>query len=683
LNPVPKTFHPILPLLLLFLLIPLCLPAQDLSSDFGLYMARKNFKLGWTYYQLGKFQLAIDSFNKALTAKPRFSPARVWLGKSYFQAGDVENALDEWQTAIDLGLDDNLLRERLNTLLATRGGRPEFDIIEDYSYFNSIAGHNLTKGAFVKPASFIVTPANEIFTAGFLSRGIVGLDINGRAMTTFSPGLTGFDRPFGICLDPQGNFIVSDFGRDRVYKFNSAYKKILEFGLSGITNAAFAGPEGLAVDRNGQILVVDNGNDRVQRFSGQGEFLASFGAKGNGPGELYRPSGICLGPEGEIYVSDFGNHRVQKFDEDGNWIETIGENILTGPRGLKVRKDLLVVADGPSGLFFYDLKEKFWWKKTFWNGGEFRFANAVDIAFSPVNDILYAADFDRNTIDMFMPAPFKYSDLVVEVKKLSSSAYPEMALFVTVTTKNNKILSGLTAENFIVWEDNVQVPVVRLDQSFNDKNSIVFLSDKSKNMEPFDLEIANAADMVLNNRRQADRIKVLDVNEKVWTGLDWDTSRLRVLEKLREERFTEDVNLGLGLYQAVSEIAPINNRKAVVLFTAGVFDEPRAFKNYSFDKILNYCRNNLVSVYIVAFTEENRDLLERLARQTGGEYYNYFGNQKKLKDIYGSITSQVQKQYILLYRTSRGTSQQKWRDVRVDVDVRGLSGRDTTGYFLP
>jgi sugar lactone lactonase YvrE len=667
------------------MLFPLAvsLAAEDQSTDFDLFKARKQFKLGWTYYQIGKYQLAIESFNKALAAKPKFSPARVWLGKSYFQAGYVENAVEEWQTAVDLGLDDNLLRERLNTLLATRGSRPEFDIIEDYAYFNSIAGHRMAKGAFVKPASFLVTPANEIFAAGFLSRSVAGFDINGRVVASFGPGLTGFERPFGICRDAAGNFFVSDFGRDRIYKFSAGFKKLLEFGLSGITNAAFAGPEGLAVDRNGQLLVVDNGNDRVQRFSADGEFLASFGTKGSGRSELYRPSGVCLDADGNIFVSDFGNHRIQKFDEDGNWLETIGENVLAGPRGLKIRKDLLIAADGPNGLFFYDLRERFWWKKSFWNGGEFRFANAVDIAFSPVNDILYAADFDRNTIDMFMPAPFKYSDLVVDVKKLSTGGYPGMALFVTVAAKNNKPLSGLTADNFAVWEDGVRVPAVSLDRSFAEKNSIVFLSDKSRNMEPFDLEIGNAADYILNARRDADRIKVIDVNEKVWTGLDWDTSRLRVLDKLREERFTEDVNLGLGLYQAVSETAPINNRKAVVLFTAGVFDPDLAFRDHTFDTVLNYCRNNLVPVFIVAFTEENRVLLERLAAATGGEYYYYFENQKRLKNVYGAIDGQTPRQYILLYQTSRGTAQQKWRDVRVDVSVRDLSGRDTTGYFLP
>jgi hypothetical protein len=99
--------------------------------------------------------------------------------------------------------------------------------------------------------------------------------------------------------------------------------------------------------------------------------------------------------------------------------------------------------------------------------------------------------------------------------------------------------------------------------------------------------------------------------------------------------------------------------------------------------VLQFAKNNNVPLYIIAFTEENRDLLERLAKETDGDYFYYFENEKRMRDLYDLIDNQVQKEYVLVYKSSYGTDQRKWREVEVMVDVQKLSGRDVSGYFLP
>ncbi len=639
---------------------------------------------GFGYFQEGKYQLAIDQFQRALENKSTFHPARIWLGRAYFQAGFIDNTVDEWQTACDMGYDDNVLRMKLNELLATKGVKRKFNIIDGYSHFDSYYGHKLQKGKFLKPASLLVNGDNNIFVTGFLSKNVVEMDVNGDLKEDFSIGFGGLKKPFGIAKAKSGYYFVSDFEKDLILKLDTHFKKLIEFGGAGITNATFAGPEGMVVDKNGHLLVVDNGNNRIQKFDSDGTFIMSFGSKGNLPGELYRPSGITIDKNGYIYVSDYGNRRIQKFDEDGNFIDIIGEGTLMEPRGLTVNGDTLMVADGPNGIYFYDLKDKFWWVKSSWNGGEFRFANAIDIAFNPVNEALYVADFDRNSVDVFMPSVFKYSDLDVTVNRTHLDGYPVVGQLVTVKARNGRYMTGLTTKNFKILEDKVPVQVFTLDDSFREKNTVIFLADKSRFMQKYNLEIQNAADLILNRREKNDQIKLINVNDKVWTGLDFNSlTRLRMLDKLVENKFTEDCNLGRGLYQAVSEMVLTRNKKAIVLFTAGKFVEEYAFKDYEFEVVLNFAKNNQVPIHIIAFTEENRNLLEKLAKETDGEYFYYFENSRKMRDIYSLIDDQIQKQYILVYKSSFGTDQRKWREVEVFVDVQKLSGRDVSGYFLP
>jgi DNA-binding beta-propeller fold protein YncE len=61
------------------------------------------------------------------------------------------------------------------------------------------------------------------------------------------------------------------------------------------------------------VYVTDWGNNRIQKFDAGGTFLLSWGHSGTGDGEFDHPEGIAITSDHSIYVVDSGNHRVQKF----------------------------------------------------------------------------------------------------------------------------------------------------------------------------------------------------------------------------------------------------------------------------------------------------------------------------------------------------------------------------------
>lgn len=77
------------------------------------------------------------------------------------------------------------------------------------------------------------------------------------------------------------------------------------FGSAGKDPGQFAA-YGLAIDNEGRFVVSDYENCRIQIFSGSGEFIKMWGSKGSGPGCLHRPTGIVVDLQGNIIICDRG-----------------------------------------------------------------------------------------------------------------------------------------------------------------------------------------------------------------------------------------------------------------------------------------------------------------------------------------------------------------------------------------
>ncbi len=93
------------------------------------------------------------------------------------------------------------------------------------------------------------------------------------------------------------------------------------------TAITVAGPMGIAVDaKSGNVYVSDYGANRIQKFNSNGSVLPFKRLPtGAGDGQLRQPAGVAVDAiTGNVYVCDQGNHRIQKFDSNGIFIKTWG-----------------------------------------------------------------------------------------------------------------------------------------------------------------------------------------------------------------------------------------------------------------------------------------------------------------------------------------------------------------------
>lgn len=141
---------------------------------------------------------------------------------------------------------------------------------------------------------------------------------------------------------------------------------------------------------------------------------------------------------------------------------------------------------------------------------------------------------------------------------------------VTVLDRNGKFVPNLGQNDFRIFENNVEQQVgffAKVETPF----TVVLMIDVSPSTQYRIDEIHNAAISFVNQLRRDDKIMVIAFDEKV-NVLSYPTNDRYVLRNaIRQAQFGD----GTSLYDAVDrvitrELAAIEGRKAVVIFTDGV-----------------------------------------------------------------------------------------------------------------
>lgn len=162
---------------------------------------------------------------------------------------------------------------------------------------------------------------------------------------TVSTFANGFNQPFGIALDNQGNLYVADSGNNRVVKVApDGTQSVLSLG--GLTLNT---PSAIATDAAGNVFIVGmdaNWTGSVVKVAANGNASTISVASIT----LFDPAGIAVDASGNIFVSDSGGEgRIVKITPSGaaSLINTGGMG-LSYCNGLAIdSNDNLYVADSP------------------------------------------------------------------------------------------------------------------------------------------------------------------------------------------------------------------------------------------------------------------------------------------------------------------------------------------------
>jgi DNA-binding beta-propeller fold protein YncE len=180
-----------------------------------------------------------------------------------------------------------------------------------------------------KPSGLSVDRSGRILVADTHYYQLLVYSPQGELLRTLGGTAGQLPGEFGLVTDAvqdsQGNLYVAEYGEyDRIQKFTSDGRFVLQWGGHGSEPGQFRRPQNLAIDQQDHIWVTDACNHRVQVFDTGGNLIKIWGSQGGGPGELYYPYDLVLAPDGTVYIAEFGNHRVQRFTRDGRWLGSWG-----------------------------------------------------------------------------------------------------------------------------------------------------------------------------------------------------------------------------------------------------------------------------------------------------------------------------------------------------------------------
>ena len=270
-------------------------------------------------------------------------------------------------------------------------------------------------------------------------------------------------------------------------------------------------------------------------------------------------------------------------------------------------------------------------------------------------------------------------------------------LTVTVTDTTGRHVTGLTSNDFKVFEDGVEQPLsfFACDEVPVDVALVVDASGSMRADWPL---VQAAAIGLVGTLRASDRGAVIAVRDNAAIPQPFTSDRALIERAIRGLSMSGSTALYDGLYIALKEFererraALQVKRQALVLLSDGLDNRSRL----AFDDVLDLARRVDVSIYVVALRGDtvlvpramrDRSMLQAeytmgaVARESGGRTF-FPKSARELPAIYTTIAEELASQYELGYMPARPGGDGSFRRVAVKVPPQtNGQARTRTGYY--
>ena len=191
-----------------------------------------------------------------------------------------------------------------------------------------------------EPWSTCVTEKELIVMTSRRRRVVKIVSKDGDVLWSFGAGF--FQSPCGVCVDNDGNFIVTDSLSHNVSMHDRHGKFLRYLGDTNVEEQQFRSPRYVCTSPRGHIIVSDSGHHCLKVFDKNGDYLRTIGRFGKNYGELKSPYGVCTDSFGHILVADHYNNRISMFTPDGAFVCHVLDKChgIIHPKGLSLSPGL-------------------------------------------------------------------------------------------------------------------------------------------------------------------------------------------------------------------------------------------------------------------------------------------------------------------------------------------------------
>jgi Ca-activated chloride channel family protein len=262
-----------------------------------------------------------------------------------------------------------------------------------------------------------------------------------------------------------------------------------------------------------------------------------------------------------------------------------------------------------------------------------------------------------------------------------------VALPVRVTDVKGNVVSGLTLQDFSVFEDG-RPQKLTLFQQEDAPVTVGLVVDHSRSMGPKLAGVIAAVSAFAHSSNPQDEMFVVDFNDDVWLQMLGGKPFTHSAGDLEKELAAVSARGRTALYDAVAE--GLNHlrfghceKKALIIVSDGGDNA----SHQKFSQILDLAQRSQVLIYSIVLQgdgqEENPGALRRLSKSTGGISY-FPSSSETIASISALIARDLRDQYTLGFAPEKPTSDASFRKIQVKVSAPGrgnLHVRYRPGYF--
>ena len=269
-------------------------------------------------------------------------------------------------------------------------------------------------------------------------------------------------------------------------------------------------------------------------------------------------------------------------------------------------------------------------------------------------------------------------------------------LGVTVVGKDGQLVSGLTAEDFVIQEEGREQGIAYFSRGLDGDLETMplhlgVLFDTSSSMDRDAGFAKTAAIKFLRGLTFAVDMTLVSFDTQVRVSRFGQFDFPRLVERLRGQKTGGMTALydALGVY--LDGAFAQDGRKVLLLYTDGGDTRSRMRRR----ELLDLVRASDVTVYAIGFQTQLRaadQMMERLQLEeivdlTGGRCY-FPTSKDELDEIYAQIRDELAARYSLGYVSTDPTTDGAWRRVTVKLaetrpELEGARIRARKGYFAP
>jgi Ca-activated chloride channel family protein len=250
-------------------------------------------------------------------------------------------------------------------------------------------------------------------------------------------------------------------------------------------------------------------------------------------------------------------------------------------------------------------------------------------------------------------------------------------LTVSVNDKLGRFVTGLTKEDFEIFDDTVKQDIA----FFSDDDAPISMGivyDVSASMQNFSSHSLAMLRQFFDNSHMEDEFYVYAFNNRVQLVQDFTSLPEALLSRVTFIKAKGNTALYDATYAAVEKVRQGRHHKKVILiFSDGEENSSR----YSGHELQNLLKENDVQIYAIGMSElsNGAGTLRFITEPTGGQTFfpfDYFSAEV----IYTRLALMLRRQYVIGFYPSNATSGTTWHKLHVQVKAPSQLGKLKLSY---